>query len=456
MKAGRACLAAADGERTIECRRATRRVLFARPRDAPAGRAGRRPGRSGPCQLAGRSVEAARHLDRGPGRLGGRARTPTPCRVLADLAGVYSDDGHGRRATRSRQRASAHRASEVEVGRPAARATCFLVRGLVHGTYDRSRLEADRPTSARRSQVAARPRSSRSEYARALGNLGRRHALDRPRRQALDYAQRESRDAGPPDRALAGTLVAISVFNIDLASALASGGWDEADRTLVDALDRDSLGDIPEVMTAAALVWSLRGEVARAREMFQPMSSASGDLQAAAYDALVTALMTIEEGDPVAALRTAREGLEQLSPTIDPFVLAVAAGGAPGPRGGRPRGVELGPAEARRALRRRGPAAGARGAETDRGPAGRGPDPARRRRGGSGERPARRSIAVPPGPGPPRSCRGAARGRQGPGRRHRRGGVDRRDAAVRPPSWTARRGSARSLPPRRAAARRAP
>ena len=149
-----------------------------------------------------------------------------------------------------------------------------------------------------------------------LGNLADVSLFASPR-EGLDYTQR-SIDVARQTGSRYG--IGISTINAILC-LLRLGDWDEADRTLVDALDRDSLGDIPEVTTAAALVWSLRGEVARAREVFQPMTSVSADAQAAAYDALVLAQMTSAEGDPVAALRTAREGLANLSPTIDPFVL---------------------------------------------------------------------------------------------------------------------------------------
>ena len=192
-------------------------------------------------------------------------------------------------------------------------ADVFNSRGLMLN-YSRRRLEAI--GYFRQALGFAEASGDVALMSNPLGNLADVSLFESPR-EGLAYTNR-SMDLARQTGSRYG--MALGVTNKVLC-LLRLGEWDEADRTLVDALDRDSLGDIPEVTTAAALIWSLRGEVTRAREVVQPMASLSADDQAAAYDALVLAHLASADGNPVTALRHAWEGLANLAPTIDPFVL---------------------------------------------------------------------------------------------------------------------------------------
>jgi class 3 adenylate cyclase/tetratricopeptide (TPR) repeat protein len=154
--------------------------------------------------------------------------------------------------------------------------------------------------------------------AQALGNLADSHLFASPR-EALAYTLRGievARQVGA--RYNMGNNVANAVLCM-----LRLGEWDAAADAVDTALDRDGLGDIAEVTLAAALVWALRGDPARAREIFRPLRSVATDEQAEAYDQLIWALLAGAEGDPVAGLRHARRALEVLNTTsMDPFVLA--------------------------------------------------------------------------------------------------------------------------------------
>jgi tetratricopeptide (TPR) repeat protein len=100
------------------------------------------------------------------------------------------------------------------------------------------------------------------------------------------------------------------------------GDWDAAVDAIAEAVERDGLGDLPEVTSVDALIRSLRGDPAGARQIFQPMFAAYGDDQSKAYDGLVLAQMAAAEGDLVVGLAHAREALDHVSPSMDPFVLA--------------------------------------------------------------------------------------------------------------------------------------
>ena len=293
-----ACLTHAD--RAKELRRRHGRTRLVAVIDALRGRAMRRSGRGDQARTD--LLDAMAVLEEEPG-----LDTVEVAASLANVSALHEYDDADEVTARAISLAERLGADDRVL------ADVFSSRGLMLNYMGR-RLEAI--GYLRQSLAFAEACGDPALMSNPLGNLADVSLFASPR-EGLAYTQRGI-DVARQTGSRYG--LGISIINAILC-LLRLGDWDEADRTLVDALDRDSLGDIPEVMTAAALVWSLRGEVARAREMFQPMSSASGDLQAAAYDALVTALMTIEEGDPVAALRTAREGLEQLSPTIDPFVL---------------------------------------------------------------------------------------------------------------------------------------
>jgi class 3 adenylate cyclase/tetratricopeptide (TPR) repeat protein len=154
--------------------------------------------------------------------------------------------------------------------------------------------------------------------AMALGNLADTHLFAAPR-DALAYTLRGmelARQVG------ARYNMANSVANAVLCM-LRLGEWDAAADAVDTALERDGLGDIAEVTLAAAMVWGLRGEPARARQIFQPLSVTATDEQAMAYDEFAEALLAAAERDSTGGLRHARRSLEAVSTTsMDPFVLA--------------------------------------------------------------------------------------------------------------------------------------
>jgi tetratricopeptide (TPR) repeat protein len=153
--------------------------------------------------------------------------------------------------------------------------------------------------------------------ATALGNLADCNLFASPR-EALGYTERGGQIARQVGSRYG---MGLSVINGALCM-LRLGEWDRAADAVATALDRDGLGDIAEVTVAAALVWSLRGDPARARSIFQQLRSTSSDEQAASYDELTLGLMCSAEGDKKSGLRHARAALEDLNPTIDPYVLA--------------------------------------------------------------------------------------------------------------------------------------
>ncbi len=217
----------------------------------------------------------------------------------------------------------------------------------------------------------------------------------------------------------------------------------------------------PRLTTAAALVWSLRGEVTRAREVAPTAwPRCRRDAQEAAYRRPRAWARSGEGRRRSGDCSAARVGQGRANLALHhpiPFVLLWPLAARAGPRGGRPR---------RRRPRCWGCSTGHYVGEIPplvraerRLTEGRlvaGPGAARRRRRGRRERPARRRVAVPPGAGAARPRRGSTCGRQGP--RRRRSPRQRRSArcSARPRSSSAPSGSARNLPPRRAAARRAP
>jgi class 3 adenylate cyclase/tetratricopeptide (TPR) repeat protein len=150
-----------------------------------------------------------------------------------------------------------------------------------------------------------------------LGNLADTYLFDSPR-EALRYTWR-ARELARQGGSRHG--MGVGAAN-ECLCLLRLGDWDAAADTVAQTLDRDELGDIDDVTMAAALVWCLRGDPAKARAIFQPLQSQANDPQAAGYDEFVYGLLASAEGDKVSGLRHARAALEHLIPITDPYVLA--------------------------------------------------------------------------------------------------------------------------------------
>jgi tetratricopeptide (TPR) repeat protein len=151
-----------------------------------------------------------------------------------------------------------------------------------------------------------------------LGNLADAIMFASPR-EALALAQRAhevSRQVGNR------FFMALGLFNGVLCQ-VRLGQWTEAADAVETAIEGDGLGDIPEATWVAALVWTLRGEPGRAREIRQPLGGAVDDPQSKAYDELLLALLSQAEGEAPEALSHAVASLEALPNTsVDPYVLA--------------------------------------------------------------------------------------------------------------------------------------
>ncbi len=261
----------------------------------------------------------------------------------------------------------------------------------------------------------------------ALGNLADIALFAAPR-EALGFSQR-GKDIGRQ----AGNRYSLAVCAANtMLCRLRLGEWDAAADESATAIEEDGLGDIPEVAGPAALVQALRGDAARARELFRPMGRVAPDDQAAAYDLLAEGAMVLAEGDAPAALRHLRDALTKLpNPAMDPFVLVWPFAARLAHEAGDEEALTtvlavLDPYQVGRAA-----PAGARRAEARPRAVARRPAGADRGRRGGGRGPARRGVAVPPGPRPPGPGRGDARERQGPARRARRG-LDHRRRAEEP------------------------
>jgi tetratricopeptide (TPR) repeat protein len=193
-------------------------------------------------------------------------------------------------------------------------ADVFNSRGLVLGSAGR-RLEA--LGYFRQSLDFAEAADDMAGTSMALGNLADTH-LFASAREALAYTVRGEELAR---RAGSRYGMGIAVANAVLCM-LRLGDWDAAGDAVDRALDRDALGDIESVTMGAALVWSLRGDPARARQVYRPPRTVATDEQVRAYHEFCEALIATAEGDRRASLRRAQAALAPLHPTMDPFVLA--------------------------------------------------------------------------------------------------------------------------------------
>ena len=195
-------------------------------------------------------------------------------------------------------------------------ANLFNSRGIVLGARGR-RHEAI--AHFREALRLAQASGSMVEEVGPTGNLGDAIMRDDPR-QGLDYAlrgQEQARQIG------ARYFLGISVLNA-VMRLLRIGEWDRAAATVDAAIDDDGLGDFTDARRAAAVVWALRGDLTRAREII-PTDEGDEvqDPQEVAYHAYTAAVVCDAEGDVAAALHHARRAAATVSaPGMDPFVLA--------------------------------------------------------------------------------------------------------------------------------------
>ena len=351
------------------------------------------------------------------------ADEPGPDTVLAmsQLAAVYSISGleeSGDIIDRALQLAQRLGADDSLL------ANLFNSRGIALGTRGRQR---EAIAHFRESLRLAQASGSVVESISPTSNLGDSIMCDDPH-QGLEYALRgqdQARQIG------ARYALGVSLLN-EVLCLLRIGEWDRAATSVDGAIDDDDLGALADVARAATVVWALRGDPARAREIVPADDGDERlDPQEVAYHAYAHAVVCAAEGDAAAALTQAKRAAEVLPvPTMDPFVLAwpLAARLA----------HELGDREALDGVLAlldgyypgEIPAHGPGGVSPRHGSDGRGPRGAGGRHRGRRDGPAGGRVAVPRGPRPARPRRGAAGRGQGPVGRHRRGGDDRGDAGI--------------------------
>jgi class 3 adenylate cyclase/tetratricopeptide (TPR) repeat protein len=195
-------------------------------------------------------------------------------------------------------------------------ANLFNSRGIALGARGRQR---EAIAHYRESLRLAQASGSMVEAIGPLSNLGDSIMCDDPR-QGLEYALRgedQARQIG------ARYFLGVSLLN-EVLCLLRIGEWDRAATSIDVAIDDDDLGALVDVARAAAVVWALRGDPVRAREIV-PVEEGDGllDPQDVAYHAYAHAVVCGAEGDAVTALSHARRAAEVLPvPTMDPFVLA--------------------------------------------------------------------------------------------------------------------------------------
>ena len=195
-------------------------------------------------------------------------------------------------------------------------ANLFNSRGNALGTRGRQR---EAIAYFRESLRLAQASGSVVESISPTSNLGDSIMCDDPH-QGLEYALRgqdQARQIG------ARYALGVSLLN-EVLCLLRIGEWDRAATSVDGAIDDDDLGALADVARAATVVWALRGDPARAREIVPADDGDERlDPQEVAYHAYAHAVVCAADGDAGAALTQAKRAAEVLPvPTMDPFVLA--------------------------------------------------------------------------------------------------------------------------------------
>jgi hypothetical protein len=182
-------------------------------------------------------------------------------------------------------------------------ANLLLVRGMVHSMNDQF---AQAETYYREAYRMAAESGGTVEAARALGNLADSASAADPA-AAAGYAK----ESMAIHRRMGAQWYLVAAEATFIFASLEIGDWDGAAETAAGAMGTDCLDGIDLMRDIASVVWMLRGEVARARELIGPLDEPilKEDPQEASIRLYVRAYLEYLDGRPESALAFAREAV---------------------------------------------------------------------------------------------------------------------------------------------------